>query len=100
TGNLPLDFSNWYRRRRQDFYESYANDERVQVVIFEDLSTDPLGVLQEVGNFLQVEGHLSMSFDLFDKERALEKVGMWKSYSDKRSIDIIDNELLEYCVVG
>lgn len=97
TGDLAGDFARWYRRRRQTFYETHAGDERVLVVRFEDLATDPSAVLQEVSDFLGLEGEIAVGSGPFDQEVAQGKVGMWREFSDRGAIARIEKELTEYC---
>ena len=100
TGDLAGDFAKWYRHRRQTFYETHASDERVLVVKFEDLCTDPSAVLQAVNEFLDLEEEVVVDSRLFDQRAALEKVGMWREFSDREAMSRIGKELLDYCATA
>jgi hypothetical protein len=95
------DFIRWYRNRRNKFYRVSKGTERLLVVRFEDLVLRYETTVQSLCAFLGCDPSIHRARkQWFDPDKLKHRVGMWRSYHDQDQMQLIHDELREFCHSG
>ncbi len=86
---------------RQKIYFSKVNlnsSERVLRISFEETVMDYENQLKKIYDFLEIDSTShDQKFKFFDPKLSAKNIGLWKNYEKVEEINLIHNELKEYC---
>lgn len=93
----PYDFVAWYRYNLKGFLSTQKSSS-MMVVRFEELVLQYRISITKVLDFLGVdkEKHINPQ-KYFKPEMSKNNIGLWKSFADQDSIDLIYRELRDFC---
>ena len=92
----PVDFVKWYRQRVEQYIDT-PHQNRL-LIRFEDMVMDYNHTTDKILSFLQLdtEAHVKKQ-RYFDPEISSKNIGIYQSFDDQLSIQIIEQELQKYC---
>jgi hypothetical protein len=93
----PNDFIDWYRYAHEGFIRDHDSPDIV-TVRFEDLVLQYSITVTKVLHFLDIDKdkHIHPK-KYFNPEISKKNIGLWKSFPDQDSIDLIYRELRDFC---
>ena len=97
---LRTDSIDEFIKRQKIYYDSvnYVNHERILRIRYEDLILNYNKTLKIVYDFVgeNKENHVN-KFKYFNPDLSKKNIGIWKNYEKVEEINLIYNELKEYC---
>ena len=92
----PVDFVKWYRQRVEQYVET-PHQNRL-LIRFEDMVMDYKHTTDKIQSFLRLstDAHVK-KHGYFDPALSSKNIGIYQSFDDQLSIQIIEQELQKYC---